>query len=94
MYILVAIAIFCFFALLLAAIAIVRHVRSRRRSAGPQADFAHHLFAAVVNDQASLTPCTLPQQNIKEVIAETSWNRALEPTLADIRNQSISSKRF
>jgi hypothetical protein len=93
MYILVAIAIFCFFALLLAAIAIVPHVRSRRRSAGPESDFAHHLFAAV-NDQNSRTPRTLPQQNIKDVVAETSWNRALEPTLADIRNQSISSKRF
>jgi hypothetical protein len=93
MYILVAIAIFCFFALLLAAIAIVPHVRSRRRSAGPESDFAHHLFAAV-NDQNSRTPRTLSQQNIKDVVAETSWNRALEPTLADIRNQSISSKRF
>jgi len=93
MYILLAIAILCFFALLLAAIAIARHVRSRRRSAGSQADFACYLFAAV-NDQDSRIPRSLPQQNIRGVIAETSWNRALEPTLADIRNQSISSKRF
>jgi len=93
MYILLAIAILCFFALLLAAIAIARHVRSRRRSAGSQADFAHYLFEAV-NDQDSRMRRTLPQQNIRDVIAETSWNRPLEPTLADIRNQSISSKRF
>jgi len=93
MYILLAIAILCFFALLFAAIAIARHVRSRRRSAGSQADFAYHLFAAV-NDQDSRTPRSLPQQNIRGVIGETSWNRALKPTLADIRNQSISSKRF
>jgi hypothetical protein len=93
MYILLSIAILCFFALLLAAIAIARHVRSRRRSARPQADFAHHLFAAV-NDQDSRTPRTFPQQNVRDVVAETSWNRALEPTLTDIRNQSISLKRF
>jgi hypothetical protein len=93
MYILVAIAIFCFFALLLAAIAIARYVRSRRGSAEPQPDFAHHLVAAV-NGQDSHIPRTLPQQNIKDVVAETSWKCALESTLADIRNQSISSKRF
>jgi hypothetical protein len=93
MYILFAIAILCFFALLLAAIAIARHVRSRRRYGGSQADFAHYLFAAV-NDQDSRMRRSLPQQNIRGVIAETSWNRALKPTLADIRNQSISSKRF
>jgi hypothetical protein len=93
MYILLAIAIFCFFALLLAAIAIVRHVRSRRASAEPESDFAHHLFAAV-NDQDPRTPRTFPQQNIQDLVAETSWNLALGLTLADTRDQSISSKRF
>ena len=92
MYILVAIAIFCFFALLLAAIAIVPHVRSRRRSAGPESDFAHHLFPAV-NDKDSGTPRTL-QQNIRDVVAETSSNRAPESILANTSNPSISSKRF
>jgi hypothetical protein len=90
MFILLAIAIL--FALLLAAIAIVRHVSSRRRSAAPQADFAHHLFAAV-NDQDSGTPRTL-QQNIRDVAAETSSNRAPESILANTSNPSISSKRF
>jgi hypothetical protein len=93
MYILLAIAILCFLGLLLAAITIARHVRSRRKSAGPQTDFAHHLFAAA-NLEDSRTPRTLPQPNVRDVVAEASWNRAVEPILADIRNQSISSKRF
>jgi len=80
MYILVAISILCLFVLVLAAVIITRHVRNRRPSAGPpKTDFAEYLFAAA-NDQ--------------DVIAKTSSNRALEPTLADTRDQSISSKRF
>jgi hypothetical protein len=93
MYILLAISILCFFVLVLAAVAIARHVRRRQVSAATQPDFAEHLFAAA-KDQDSRTPRTIPQQNIKDVIAITSWNRALEPTLADTRNQSISSKRL
>jgi hypothetical protein len=90
MYILVAISILCFFALLLVAVAIARHVRARRVPAGAQSDFAQHLFAAA-EDQDSPTPRTVPQQNLKEVVAITS---ALEPTLANTRNQSISSRRL
>jgi len=93
MYILLAISILCFFALLLAAVAIARHVRTRRVSAEPQPDFAQHLFAAV-EDQESLTPRTLPQQGVKDVMGKTSWNSALDPTLANTWNQSISSKRL
>ena len=93
MYILLAISILCFFALLRAAVAIARHVRARRVRNEPQPDFAQHLFAAA-KDQDSFTPRTLPQQNIKDVMRKTSWNPALEPTRADIRNQSISSKRL
>jgi hypothetical protein len=92
MYILLAISILCFFALVLAAVAIARHVRSRWVSAGRQTDFAEYLLAAV-KDQAPRTSRTLPQQDVT-VIAKTSWNRALQPSLADTRNQSISSKRF
>jgi hypothetical protein len=92
MYILLAISILCLFALVLAATAIARHVRSRRVPAGPQPDFAQHLFAAVKN-QDSRTPRTLPEQDVR-VIAKTNLYHALEPTLADTRNQSISSKRF
>jgi hypothetical protein len=90
MYILLAIAILSFSALLFAVLAIARRVRTRRVPAESQPDFAQHLFAAA-KDQDSVTPRTLPQQNVKDVIAKTGWNPALEPTLADIRNQSISS---
>jgi ABC-type dipeptide/oligopeptide/nickel transport system ATPase component len=93
MYILLAIATLCFFVLVLVAVAVVRHVRSRRIFAKPQPDFAHHLFAAA-KDQNSRTPRTLPHQNVKDVVAKTSWNPALEPTPADTRKQSISSERF
>jgi hypothetical protein len=93
MYILFAISILCFFALVLAAIAIARHVRSRKTSTNPQNDFARHLFAAA-EDQNSRTPRTLPGQNVKDVIAKQSWNHALEPIQANAANQSISSKRF
>jgi hypothetical protein len=90
MYILVAISILCFSALLLVTIAIARHVRARRLPAGAQLDFAQHLFAAA-EDQDSLKPRPVRQQNLKEVVATTS---ALQPTLANTRNQSISSKRL
>jgi hypothetical protein len=93
MYILLAISILCFFALLSAAVAIARHVRTRRVPDVPQPDFAQHLFAAA-EDQDSLTPRTLPQQRVKDVMGKTSWNNALEPTLANTWNQSISSKRL
>jgi hypothetical protein len=93
MYILFAISILCFFALVLAAVAIARHVRTRGATSGPQPDFAQHLFAAV-EDQDSRTPRTLPQQNVKNVFAKTSRNRALEWTLTDSPNQSISPKRL
>jgi hypothetical protein len=92
MYILLAISILCFFAIALAAVAMARHVRSRWVPAAPQPDFAQHLFAAVKN-QDSRTPRALPQQDGSS-IAKTNLNRALEPTLADTRTQSISSKRF
>lgn len=93
MYILFAISILCFFALVLAAVAIARHVRRGRASSAPQNDFAQHLFAAV-EDQDSRIPRTLPEQNVKDVIANKSWNRALEPIQANAADQTISLKRF
>jgi hypothetical protein len=93
MYILLAISILCFFALLLAAVAIARHVRIRRVPNERQPDFAQHLFAAA-EDQDSLAPRTVPQQSVKNVMGKTDWNSGLEPTLANTRNQSISSKRL
>jgi hypothetical protein len=57
MYILFSISILCFFALLLAAVALAWHVRTRQVADTPQPDFAQHLFAAV-EDQDSRTPRT------------------------------------
>jgi hypothetical protein len=91
MYVLLAISVLCFFALVLAAVAIARHVRSRQVPTGQQPDFAQHVFAAIKN-QDSRTPRTLQQQDAR-VIAKTNLHHA-EPTFADTRNQSISSKRF
>jgi hypothetical protein len=90
MYILLAISILCFFALVLAAVAIAGHVRSRQIPTGPQPDFSQHLFAAVKN-QNSRTPRTLPQRDVRAI---ANLNHAFGPTPANIRNQSISSKRF
>jgi hypothetical protein len=93
MYILLAISILSFFALLLAAVAIARHVRIRRVSNEPQPDFAQHLFAAA-EDQDSLAPRAVQQQSAKNVMGKTNWNSAFDPTLANTLNQSISSKRL
>jgi hypothetical protein len=90
MYILFAISMLCLFALVLAAVAIARHVRAGRGSASPQPDFSQHLFAAAADQDSR----PIPQQNAKDVVATTSWDHALEPTLTNPPNPSISSKRF
>jgi hypothetical protein len=78
MYILFAISALCFLALLLAAIAIARHVRSDREAGGSphhsQRDFAQHLVAAA-SDQNSRIPRNAPQQTVKQVLARKSWNQ-------------------
>jgi hypothetical protein len=93
MSILFTISILCFFALVLGAIAIARHVRFGKKSTNPQNDFAHHLFAAA-EQQAPRAPRTLPLQNVQDAIAKQSRNHALEQIQADAANRSISSKRF
>jgi hypothetical protein len=93
MYILFAISVGCFFALVLAVVAIARHARTRRESTHPKHDFAQHLFAAA-EDQNSRRPRSLPKQHVKDVQTQKNWNRVLEPIQADVRNQSIPSKRF
>lgn len=79
MYILFAISAFCFLALLLAAIAIARHVRSSRETgrnpSNSQHDFAQHLYAAA-SDQNSRLPRAQPQQTVKQVLAKKSWNQS------------------
>jgi hypothetical protein len=90
MYILFAISAFCFFALLLAAVAIARHVRSNREAGRKpfpsQRDFAEHLFAAA-NDQNSRMPRTQPQQTVRQVLAKKSWNQP-RPEVVTIRPDS------
>jgi len=93
MYILLAISTLCFFALLLATVAIARRVRARPVSARPESDFAQHLLAAA-KTPGSTIPTAVPQQKVKDVIARTSWDYALELDLASPRNQSTSSKRL
>ncbi len=75
MYILFAISILCFFALVLAAIAIARHVRSRHVPTCPQTR-------------------SLASACLRKAYRENELEPCVEPTLADTRNQSISSKRF
>lgn len=85
MYIFLAISILCFCALLLAAAAITRHVRTRRVPAGPQPTFAQHLFAAA-NDQDSLTPANRRRVNETDVVATMPGN-GLQPISRNIRTQ-------
>jgi hypothetical protein len=54
MYILFAISVLCFFALVLTVVAIVSQVRTHRTHTAPQHDFAQHLFATI-EDQHSRT---------------------------------------
>jgi hypothetical protein len=93
MYTLFVISVLCFCALVIAALAIARQVRTRRPSTHSEQDFAQHLFAAA-EDQNSRGPRSLKQQHVKDVQAQKNWNRVLKPIHADVRNQSISSKRF
>jgi hypothetical protein len=91
MYILFTISALCFSALVFAAAAIARHVRSSEKPTHPQRDFAKHLFAAVT-DQDSRIPRPLAHQGVKEVLAKINYQT---PRIqANARNQSISSKRF
>jgi len=103
---LLAISALCFFALLLAVIAIARQVRSSHRlnriSTHPRHDFSQHLFAAA-NDQNSRTPGNLRHQTVKDVMAKKSWNQppetaALQPDsqaelAADLAAGRLESKR-
>jgi len=86
MYILFAISIFCFLALVLSATAIVRHVRSNRHHervyANPFDDFSQHLFAAI-EDQDSRRPRIPPQQTMRDILAKKSWN--LPPDMITLR---------
>jgi len=76
MYLLSAISVVCFFALICTAIAVTRRVNSSRRSADPQSDFAQHLVAACSNHNFR-EPRTHLQQTVGEVMAKKRWNHIL-----------------
>jgi hypothetical protein len=91
MYLLFAISILCFLALIIAVASVARHVRSNRKSAHGQTDFAHHLFSAA-NDLNSRQPRTLEPQALHDVIATKSWNHS--PAQANAHTSSRSFKPF
>jgi hypothetical protein len=96
MHILFAISALCFFALVLTAVAIARHVQTRRASTHSQQDFAQHLFAAA-EDQNSRIPHNLPNQTVRDIRAKKDGNELSDMVTAgpDIHAPySTSPKRF
>src|SRR5205823_11091200 len=97
MYILPAISILCFCALLLPTAAITRHVPTCRIHAGPQSDFAQYLFAAA-KDQNSLKTKNREQSKRNGCRCDNTptipSNSRLESTSRDRRSQLNSSKRL
>jgi hypothetical protein len=95
MHILFAISTLCFFALVLTAIAIVRHVRTRSTSTPLQHDFAQHLFAAV-EDRNSGVSHPIPQQTVRDILVKKSWNQSPEMVIGPETqaHYPASSKRF
>jgi hypothetical protein len=85
-----AISALCFSALVLTAIAMVRHVRTRRASTPPQRDFAQHLFAAV-EDRNSRVPHSVPQQTLRDILPKKSWNESPEMVAAGPESQTHQS---
>jgi hypothetical protein len=95
MNILFDISVICFFALVLTAVAIGRHVRKRRASANPKQDFAHHLFAA--EEQNSREPRILPHQTVRDIHAKKGWNESSDMVAAGPDTHAphaTSPKRF
>ena len=96
MHILFDISALCFFALALTAVAIVRHVSTRRASHPRQQDFAQHLFTAA-EEQNSRTPRTLSHQTLSDIHANKDWSQSSNMASAapnPDKPQSTSPKRF
>ena len=81
MQILFAISILCLLAIGLAAAALIRHVRvTFTRTEKPQqapVDFAQHLFAAA-DGRSARAMRAIPQQTVREIMANKSWNQPPE----------------
>jgi hypothetical protein len=78
MQILFAIAMVSFLVVVVAALAIVRHVRaghrrSRAEAAQPHQSFSQHLFSAA-NVRETRLPQSVRQQSVKEITANKTWN--------------------
>ena len=73
MYLLFAISLLCFLALIASSVVIAPHVRSSRNSTPPQQTFAQHLQAAA-HDRDS-PPRTLQLQTVRDVLAAKNWNQ-------------------
>jgi hypothetical protein len=79
-----AISILSFFVLVMAGVAIARHVRIVCSSASLQTDhnFSHYLFAAAQAaagpNTGTRAPRSVPDQTIQEIMANKSWNQPPE----------------
>ena len=74
MYLLFAISLLCFLALIAASVVIARHVRSSHKSTPRQQTFAQHLQAAD-RDRDSRQPRILQSQTVRDVLTKKSWNQ-------------------
>ena len=75
MYLLFAISLLCFLALIAASVVIAPHVRSSRNSTPRQQTFAEHLQAAA-SDRDSRHPRTLSPQTVRNVVGKKDWNQS------------------
>ena len=107
---LAAISILCFFAICLAAVAIVKRVRSSSKRIGtaphPPSDFAQHLISALEGSAIEVSAIkgrnidpsrSVPQQTVKQVMAAKSWNQPQESVTVgpvNSRDQAPSPHRF
>jgi hypothetical protein len=74
MYLLFAISLLSFLALIAASVVIARHARSSHKSTPGQQTFAQHLQAAACN-RDSRQPRTLHPQTVRDVLAKKGWNQ-------------------
>lgn len=96
MHILFDISALCFFALVLTAAAIARHVNTRRATTSRQLDFAQHLFTAA-EEQNSREPRTLTHQTIRDIHAKKGWDQSSDMVTAGLNTHEprfASPKRF
>jgi hypothetical protein len=98
MHTLFAISVLSLFVLLMAGVAIARHIRIGRSVSSPQREreFADHLFAAAKGRSVSETVVrrarSVPAQTIKEIMAGKSWNQP--PEIVTLRPDPEAHKAY